>query len=162
MRTQNNKNLAQKIKAWKRQKDKASASAPMIIQNSDGTILHVKQYPNPHKRRPSFNKVPSNLAKVSTTEKTRTRTQSKSTLMNDLEKIQRYISNETERINKAYDGDTAEYLKGMLAYNVGHMVLNTNYKNLTIKTIDHLFGQFDTTFEEVKEEIRRDMSWENL
>jgi hypothetical protein len=75
--------------------------------------------------------------------------------------IQRYVAEEITRINTNYDGEDREYLKGMLAYNVGHMVLSIeNYKNYSLKTLDKIFEEFGTTFEEVKRAIRRDLHWQ--
>ncbi|WP_277473225.1 MULTISPECIES: hypothetical protein [unclassified Paenibacillus] len=75
----------------------------------------------------------------------------------DVQRIQHFVLKEIIRIDKDYEGETKEYLKQMLAYNVGQMILSIDYESLTLKTINLLFSQFETTFEEVKEAIRRDV-----
>jgi len=84
----------------------------------------------------------------------------KDNLTEELEKIQNYINEEFIRVDKSYQGETREYLRNMLAHSVGQMVLNIDYKELKVKTLDLLFEQFDTTFEEVKRAIRRDLDWQ--
>ncbi|WP_127572836.1 hypothetical protein [Paenibacillus xylaniclasticus] len=83
-------------------------------------------------------------------------------LTRDLEAVSRYIQEELERINRNYQGETKEYMIGMLAHSVGHMVLSIDYKALNLHTLDHLFEPLDTTFEEVRRAIRRDLDWQEL
>lgn len=78
----------------------------------------------------------------------------------ELTNIQKYIQKELKRIDRNYQGETKEYLKDMLAYNVGQMVLNIDYKEFNGKTLDLLFDQLGATFEEVKEAVRRDIVWQ--
>lgn len=79
----------------------------------------------------------------------------------ELVTIQSYIEEEFIRINENYEGEDREYLISMLAYNVGHMVLSIeNYKDYSLRTLDKIFEQFGTTFEEVKQAIRRDLHWQ--
>ncbi|MEK8130252.1 hypothetical protein WMW72_20300 [Paenibacillus filicis] len=82
---------------------------------------------------------------------------SRSNVHLELEAIQKYITEESLRIDKNYKGETQEYLRNMLAHSVGHMVMNLDYEELSLKTLNRLFGQFGMTFEEVKEAIRRDI-----
>ncbi|MDQ6422871.1 hypothetical protein RB620_25930 [Paenibacillus sp. LHD-117] len=73
-----------------------------------------------------------------------------------------YMDEEIDRIERDYEGEDRVHLKEMLAYSVGHMVLNIDFESIPPKVLNkRLFGKLGTTFDEVKELIRRDMNWQD-
>ncbi|MWV47195.1 hypothetical protein GRF59_26735 [Paenibacillus sp. HJL G12] len=74
----------------------------------------------------------------------------------ELQEIQEYIVKEFNRIDKQYTGNNNKILKRKVAHRVALMVSDIDYKQLSIKTLDQLFSQFDMTFKKAMDLLEGD------